>query len=119
MITDTLIKESNRQEVVTKLVKLLADEFVLYAKTKNAHWNIDVLFYEKHKYFKFQFEQLDEIRFLIADAISIDDLSEDEIVIRNYMVGELKSLILRNYELTGEIPDFISKYQKKNTHRID
>jgi hypothetical protein len=64
-------------------------------------------------------EQLDEIRFLIADAISIDDLSEDEIVIRNYMVGELKSLILRNYELTGEIPDFISKYQKKNTHRID
>ncbi len=58
-------------------------------------------------------EQLDNIRLLIADVVSINDLSEDEMVIRDYIVKELKSLIHRNYELTGEIPDFIRKYQKK------
>ncbi len=58
-------------------------------------------------------KQLDRIRLLIADVVSINDLSEDEAVIRDYIVKELKSLIYRNYELTGEIPDFISKYQKK------
>ena len=58
-------------------------------------------------------EQLDEIRLLISDVVSINDLSDDEVVIRDYIVKELKSLIYRNYELTGEIPDFIRKYQKK------
>jgi|GEM_PF-1354029 hypothetical protein len=59
-------------------------------------------------------EQLDEIRLLISDVVSINDLSDDEVVIRDYIVKELKSLIYRNYELTGEIPDFVSKYQKKD-----
>lgn len=58
-------------------------------------------------------QQLDKIRLLIADAVSINNLSEDEMVIRDYIIKELKSLIYRNYELTGEIPNFILKYQKK------
>ncbi len=59
-------------------------------------------------------EQLIKIRLLIADVVSINDLSDDETVIRDYIVKELKSLIQRNYELTGEIPDFINKYQMKH-----
>lgn len=34
------ISESNRQAVANELLKILADEYVPYTKTKNAHWNI-------------------------------------------------------------------------------
>jgi starvation-inducible DNA-binding protein len=35
------ITETNRQAVAEALAKVLADETVLYVKTKNAHWNIE------------------------------------------------------------------------------
>ena len=35
------IIEANRLAVATELNKLLADEYVLYTKTKNAHWNVE------------------------------------------------------------------------------
>ena len=70
MKTEIGITESNRQAVANQLAKLLADEFVLYTKTKNAHWNIEGAdFYEKHKFFQFQFEQLDEIIDKVAERI--------------------------------------------------
>ena len=41
MVITIGISEENRQAVSTKLAKILADETVLYIKTKNAHWNIE------------------------------------------------------------------------------
>ena len=35
------ISEENRQKVAAELSKLLADEYVLFTKTKEAHWNIE------------------------------------------------------------------------------
>jgi len=35
------IREENRTEIGYTLSKLLADEFVLYTKTRNAHWNVE------------------------------------------------------------------------------
>jgi starvation-inducible DNA-binding protein len=71
MMKDELgITESNRQAVATELAKILADETVLYTKTKNAHWNIEGPdFYEKHKFFETQFEQLDELIDRVAERI--------------------------------------------------
>nr|WP_315169798.1 DNA starvation/stationary phase protection protein [uncultured Flavobacterium sp.] len=64
------ISESHRQAVVDELSKILADETVLYIKTKNAHWNIEgVDFYDKHKFFETQFGQLDEIIDSVAERI--------------------------------------------------
>lgn len=34
------ISEDNLDKVTKTLSQLLADEFVLYTKTRNAHWNI-------------------------------------------------------------------------------
>lgn len=34
------ISDSNRQSVVKILNTLLADEYVLYTKTRNYHWNV-------------------------------------------------------------------------------
>jgi starvation-inducible DNA-binding protein len=70
MKTEIGISESNRQSVVTELAKILADETVLYTKTKKAHWNVEGLdFYDKHKFFETQFGELDQITDKIAERI--------------------------------------------------
>lgn len=64
------ITEKNTEAVANYLQKLLADEFVLYTKTKNAHWNIEGAdFYDVHKFFEAQFGQIDEITDNIAERI--------------------------------------------------
>ena len=35
------ITEKNRQAIADQLSKILADEFLIYAKTLNAHWNVE------------------------------------------------------------------------------
>jgi starvation-inducible DNA-binding protein len=66
------ISESNKQSVADELSKILADEYVLSAKTKNAHWNIESKdFYEKHKLFEAQYIQLDEMIDSVAERIRV------------------------------------------------
>lgn len=51
--------EQERKEVAQKLNKLLSDEFTLYVKTLNYHWNVkDPNFIELHKFFEEQYEGL-------------------------------------------------------------
>ena len=55
------IADENNQAVVTELLKLFADENVLYIKTRNAYWNMeDAHFYEREKLFDDQATQLNE-----------------------------------------------------------
>lgn len=64
------IKKDNLAAVTQTLNGLLADEFVLYTKTRNAHWNIEGPdFHDKHKFFEGQYEQLDEIMDEVAERI--------------------------------------------------
>ena len=64
------IKPENLSKVAHILDSFLADEFVLYVKTRNAHWNIEGSdFQEKHKLFEAQFQQLDEIIDKVAERI--------------------------------------------------
>ena len=82
MKTETEITETNRQAVANQLAKLLADEFVLYTKTRNAHWNVEGKdFYDKHKFFETQFGQLDKI---------IDSVAERIRTIGHYLPATLK-----------------------------
>lgn len=70
MKTQIGIIETNRKEVASTLAKVLADETVLYIKTKNAHWNVEGPdFYDKHIFFETQFKQLDEIIDSVAERI--------------------------------------------------
>ncbi len=79
------IKEDNRQSVANELAKVLADETVLYIKTKNAHWNIEGEdFYDKHKFFESQFGELDQI---------IDSVAERIRSIGHYAPATLKSYL--------------------------
>src|SRR6202008_842373 len=56
------ISESERRKIVTILNTLLSDEYVLYTKTRNFHWNVTGLqFNDLHKFFEAQYEELDDI----------------------------------------------------------
>lgn len=55
MDTQIGIKSESRQAVADILSKLLADEFVLYTKTRNAHWNVEGSdFHSMHLFFESQ-----------------------------------------------------------------
>ncbi|MFT3823598.1 MAG: DNA starvation/stationary phase protection protein [Chitinophagaceae bacterium] len=64
------ISDSNTHEVATILSKVLADEYVLYTKTRNAHWNVEGPdFYSKHIFFEKQFGEIDEFIDSVAERI--------------------------------------------------
>lgn len=64
------IKQENINKVVEVLIKVLADEFVLYTKTKRAHWNVEGPdFYNKHLFFEQQYDAIDEVVDTVAERI--------------------------------------------------
>jgi starvation-inducible DNA-binding protein len=64
------IKEDNLSKVAHVLNVFLADEFLLYLKTRNAHWNVEGSdFHAMHKFFEAQYEQLDDIMDDVAPVI--------------------------------------------------
>lgn len=70
MKTSIGIQKKSLEDVAFTLCKLLADEFVLYTKTRNAHWNVEGIdFYGKHVFFEKQYEQLDEVMDSVAERI--------------------------------------------------
>jgi len=70
MNTNIGINQKNLQAITIELSKLLADEFVLYTKTRNAHWNVEGAdFHSMHVFFESQYDQLDEIMDSVAERI--------------------------------------------------
>ena len=52
------------------LARLLADEHVLYLKTRNFHWNVTgARFNDLHKFFEAQYDQLEETIDEVAERI--------------------------------------------------
>lgn len=60
-LTNIGLHEEARLEVGQMLNLLLADEYVIYATTRNYHWNVTgPEFYSLHKQFETQYEQIAE-----------------------------------------------------------
>lgn len=128
------ISESHQQDVANELSKILADETVLYIKTKNAHWNIEgVDFYDKHKFFETEFGQLDEIIDSVAERIrsighyppatlksylSLTHLTEQERS-QNDSLGFIKKLLADHESiiiiLRGHIKSFANEFHDLGT----
>ncbi|MFT4661571.1 MAG: starvation-inducible DNA-binding protein [Ulvibacter sp.] len=99
MKTQIGISEPNLQAVSTALSKILADETVLYIKTKNAHWNIEGSdFYSMHTFFDTQILQLNEF---------IDEIAERIRTLGHYVPATLKSYLELTHltEMTREKND--------------
>ncbi len=70
MSTQIGISDANRKAVTKQLALLLADEFILYTKTRKAHWNIEGPdFHSMHVFFESQYEQLEEFVDSVAERI--------------------------------------------------
>lgn len=79
------LTEKNAQAVAQKLNQLLADEFLLYTKTRNYHWNVEgANFMEMHKFYESIYEALDEV---------IDEVAERIRAIGHYSQGRLKDFL--------------------------
>lgn len=64
------ISKENLKQVAHALNAILADEYLLYTKTRNAHWNVEGPdFHSKHLFFESQYQQLDEIMDSVAERI--------------------------------------------------
>lgn len=64
------VPEKDKQQVANLLNVLLADESVLYAKTRNFHWNVTgPNFYGLHKLLDEQYNELQDITDEIAERV--------------------------------------------------
>lgn len=79
------ISDKNRQAVAEALNKLLANEHILYNKTRNYHWSIEgPSFMEFHKLYEAQYNQLAEM---------IDEIAERIRTIGHFAEGRLKEIV--------------------------
>lgn len=70
MQTNIGLTAPNADAVAAELAKLLADEFVLYIKTRNAHWNVTGdNFHANHIFFEEQYKQLDALIDSVAERM--------------------------------------------------
>jgi starvation-inducible DNA-binding protein len=64
------ISAENLSNVAHALNIILADEYMLYTKTRNAHWNVEGTdFHSKHLFFEAQYDELDKIMDSVAERI--------------------------------------------------
>jgi starvation-inducible DNA-binding protein len=85
MTTSIGISTDNLLKVSQVLNGILSDEFLLYLKTRNAHWNIEGPdFYNKHKFFEAQYQELDEI---------VDDVAERIRKLGHYATATMKDYL--------------------------
>ena len=96
------IPDHDIEKVVTFLNTLLADEYALYTKTRNAHWNITgPNFYEFHKFFETQYEALD---------IMIDEIAERVRSLGHFALGSMKDFLSVTH-MSEENHDFSNSKQ--------
>lgn len=85
MKTNIGISKDHKQEAADKLNTLLADEFVLYTKTRNYHWNVESMnFTEMHEFYEEQYTEL---------AGVIDALAERVRKIGHFSLGRLEDYL--------------------------
>ena len=79
------ITDQNREKIADQLAKILADEFVLYSKTLNAHWNVEGPdFHPVHLYLETLYQQQQKI---------VDTVAEKIRAIGHYVPGQLNKYL--------------------------
>jgi starvation-inducible DNA-binding protein len=99
MSFDIGLSEEQREGVVTILNTLLADEYLLYTKTRHYHWNVvGPHFHDLHKFFEAQYTALNTI---------VDDVAERARALGGNALGTLTEFLQhsRLQEQVGHYPD--------------
>jgi starvation-inducible DNA-binding protein len=98
MVVNIGLNQRQRQAVGEILSRLLADEYVLYTKTRNYHWNVvGPQFNDLHKFFEAQYEALEDF---------IDDVAERARTLGGHAVATLAEFeqLTRLKEHPGRYP---------------
>ncbi len=96
------ITDKNKEAVALQLNKILADEYVLYTKVRNYHWNVEGSnFMEMHKFYEDMYDGIDE---------AIDEIAERVRMLGHYSEGRLKDF-LKLTNLTEE--EYTNNQQKQ------
>jgi starvation-inducible DNA-binding protein len=96
--TNIGLTDEQRDGVVLILTTLLADEYLLYTKTRNYHWNVvGPQFNDLHKFFEAQYNALNDI---------VDDMAERARAMGGRAIGTLAEFQkqTRLQEHPGEYP---------------
>lgn len=93
------IRDNDRQSVIGILTTLLADEYLLYTKTRNYHWNVTgPQFNDLHKFFEAQYEALDD---------TVDEVAERARALGGRAAGgleEFRKLARLGEDVIGKVP---------------
>lgn len=92
------LKESSRVKVLHRLDAVLGDEYLLYTKTRNFHWNATgPQFNDLHKFFEAQYDSLDGF---------VDDVAERSRALGGRALGSMKEFLkaARLKESAGRAP---------------
>jgi starvation-inducible DNA-binding protein len=98
MDTHIGLSDAQRHGVVDILTALLADEYVLYTKTRNYHWNVvGPQFNDLHKFFEEQYNELNTI---------VDEVAERARTLGGNAIGTLAEFLERTRlaEQPGQYP---------------
>jgi len=93
------LSDEQREGVVHILNMLLADEYVLYTKTRNYHWNVrGPQFNDLHKFFEAQYTELNDI---------VDEVAERARSLGGWAIGTLAEFVqqTRLKEHPGRYPE--------------
>ena len=93
------ISDEHRDGLQKILAALLADEYVLYTKTRNYHWNVvGPQFNDLHKFFESQYDALNEV---------VDEVAERARTLGGPAIGTLAEFVklARLKEPPGQYPD--------------
>ena len=85
MQLDTGLNDADRTGVIKILNAVLADEYVLYTKTRNFHWNVvGPQFNDLHKFFEAQYTELNDV---------VDDVAERARALGGAAAGSLAEFL--------------------------
>lgn len=123
------IAQEDLQTITQYLSVLLADEYVLYTKTRNAHWNVEGHdFHSKHVFFESQFNQLDEVIDSVAERIrklghytpatlkeflELTHLTEKRIGVSNDSLGYITDLLADHESIIIHLRELVHIFGEK------
>lgn len=100
------IIDKNLQAVALRLNQILADEYVLYTKVRNCHWNVEGSnFMEMHKFYEDMYNGIDE---------AIDEIAERVRMLGHQSLGTLKDFL----KMTSLHEEDYTSNQKKQLQNL-
>lgn len=100
------LTEEQKQVSSQILGRVLADEFVLYTKTRNYHWNIESMnFLAMHEFYERLYNELDDV---------FDNVAERIRMLGHYSQGRLKDFL----QVTSLIEEEYTNDQRKQLQNL-